>query len=245
MRTLRGSSEDEMVFEFLAAELDSRLFGPRVQECLRRVGAKSSLLRVANLDNPTSNYLRRQVLSCYRGYGRNDLLFVGFPTDAKWVLTEVTMEELGGFYYAASPGVPNWSVISRGSRLVRDGARFVNEVSTSEDVGPSIKAIEKRLEAGLPHAPLLAVAEAPNGAACAPRGSQACDGIRPIAKPGRHRPGDRRLRRFVLLGLPAEIDPASSVRRARFSILIPLDVVSRRVTGSARSASRPSRRRRP
>jgi hypothetical protein len=163
MRIVRDASEDEMVFEFLSAELHSGLFGEKfVKPCLKAAGADRSLLYSRDFDNANSNRLRRQVLGCYRGFGQATMLFNGFPANAQWKLVEVTVEELGGFYYAATAGVPEWSDLSKGSRLVRDGARYLGETQAAEASKPHILEIEKRVNAGEGHAPLIALSEGIN-----------------------------------------------------------------------------------
>jgi|tagenome__1003787_1003787.scaffolds.fasta_scaffold20937343_2 hypothetical protein len=140
MRILGDSSEDELVFEFLAAELDSRLFREGVGNCLKLVGARRSLLQVPNFGNPTSNVLRKRVLSCYRGYGRNDLLFRGFPADAKWVLVEVNMDELGGFYYAKPMTGSPYPTVHGSFVTARNMPRRCARVKTSGRTSPASRS---------------------------------------------------------------------------------------------------------
>lgn len=148
-----------MVFEFLAAEVYSGIFGDFVKGWLQRFGTDRSLIYTRNLEDPNANDLRRRVLAAYRGYRRNDLLFIGFPEVPEWKLVEVSVAELGDFYYAVSPGVQEWAVISKGSRLVRDGAKHIDDLPAAALNRSNTAAIETRLEQGHNHARLIAVSK--------------------------------------------------------------------------------------
>ena len=113
------SSEDEMVLAFLQAEVDS----PRFGRSARKAVGDMNLVSNPRLDEPHENARRRTALQRYRGYGSNDWLFRGFPTEAaRWERVRLTRDDLGGLLYAKAP---EWVLLSRGSRLVADGAEHV------------------------------------------------------------------------------------------------------------------------
>lgn len=62
MRTLRPSSEDEMVATFLRSELGSERFATGIHEALRSRDAGTELVAFPDLDDEAANGLRRDVL---------------------------------------------------------------------------------------------------------------------------------------------------------------------------------------
>jgi hypothetical protein len=97
MREVRQSSPEEMVLAFLRAEYHSPRYRGIVRKALQH---DASLLHRANLDDQRQNALRRQALSACRGFQSNSYLFLGFPTDVRWVVLEATVSELSEMKYA-------------------------------------------------------------------------------------------------------------------------------------------------
>ncbi|MDP9223865.1 MAG: hypothetical protein M3P18_08415 [Actinomycetota bacterium] len=121
MRVVGPSSEEEMVLAFLQAEV----YSPRFREFARAALGDMSLVYNPRLDDAVQNTRRRQALQDYRGFGRNEALFRGFPEHAAtWERMSLTREDLGGLRYA---NAPEWVLLSRGSRLVSDGAKHVGQ----------------------------------------------------------------------------------------------------------------------
>jgi hypothetical protein len=131
------SSEDEMVLAFLQAEVDS----PRFGHVARKAVGDMNLVASPRLDEPRENARRRTALQRYRGFGSNDFLFRGFPAEvATWERLRLTRDDLGGLLYAKAPA---WVLLSRGSRLVADGAEHVgvDAVPTSPEIAASASAV--------------------------------------------------------------------------------------------------------
>jgi len=131
------SSEDEMVLAFLQAEVDSPRFGNLARTAVRDM----NLVTNPHLDEPRENARRRTALQRYRGFGSNDLLFRGFPAvEATWERVRLTRDDLGGLLYAKAG---EWVLLSRGSRLIADGAEHVgvNAVPTSPEIAASASAV--------------------------------------------------------------------------------------------------------
>ena|SRR5438067_1888129 len=119
MRVVGPSNEDEMVLAFLRAEVHS----PRFRQAARLAIGDLKLVDNPRLDDSHQNARRRTALQRYRGFGRNDFLFRGFPDGAaKWERVRLKREDLGGLLYAKAG---EWVLLSRGSRLVSDGAAHV------------------------------------------------------------------------------------------------------------------------
>jgi len=131
------SSEDEMILAFLQAEVDS----PRFGHSARKAVGHMNLVSNPRLDEPRENARRRTALQRYRGFGSNDLLFRGFPAGAAtWERMRLTRDDLGGLLYTKAGG---WVLLSRGSRLVADGAEHVgvDAVPTSPVIAASASAV--------------------------------------------------------------------------------------------------------
>jgi hypothetical protein len=78
------------------------------------------MLQAPDWQNAQENTLRRTLLGAYRGYGRNQGYFIGFPTNVRWERTTLTRQELEQVRYIA---YDYWVELSAGTRMAVDGAR--------------------------------------------------------------------------------------------------------------------------
>lgn len=81
LRILRPASEDEVIAEFLKAEIDSERFAPLVFEALAAEAAARSVIDEIDLDDRAANDVRRRVLARARHWKSGGNLFIGFPQD--------------------------------------------------------------------------------------------------------------------------------------------------------------------
>jgi hypothetical protein len=152
VRVLTDSNENEMVLAFLRAEFHS----PRYKQWIRQaLGHDASLLNRPRLDDAAENAARKRVLSGFRGFGANTLLFTGFPMDARWVRVEASAAEVADMKYAKHE---TWITLSGGSRTVRDGAANVDKIPTGEDANANIRAVVREVQRGQSYPPLIAAA---------------------------------------------------------------------------------------
>jgi hypothetical protein len=119
MRVLRRASEDDMVATFLAAEVTSERYGPRIRQILARLGQPRSLAEHPDTRDQAANAVRRQVLAAYRDYPAGDV-FTGMPADVTWHHAALTPAEVAAIRYI---DYPYWTDFSGGTRLAADGAR--------------------------------------------------------------------------------------------------------------------------
>jgi hypothetical protein len=119
MRLLRPASEDDMVATFLAAEVTSERYGPRIRQILARLGQPRSLAEHPDTSDRTANAVRRRVLAAYRDYPAGDV-FTGMPADVSWHHAALTPAELAAIRYI---DYSYWTDFSGGTRLAADGAR--------------------------------------------------------------------------------------------------------------------------
>ena len=119
MRLARPASEDDMVAVFLAAEVTSERYGPRITEILTRLGQPRGIAERPDTRDKAANTVRRQVLAAYRHYPSGDV-FTGMPADVRWRHAALTPAELATVQYI---DYPYWTDFSGGTRLAADGAR--------------------------------------------------------------------------------------------------------------------------
>ena len=82
----RGSAtEDEMIVEFLRAEVDStQRVKDWIMQRLNLLGRDRALIDTPNLADSDDNAIRKNILDYTRGYASRIGLFQGFPSDAIW-----------------------------------------------------------------------------------------------------------------------------------------------------------------
>src|SRR5215469_7927838 len=119
MRLLRPASEDDMVATFLAAEVTSEGYGPRIRQVLASLGQPRAIAGHPDTRDAAANAVRRQVLTAVRDYPSGDV-FTGMPADVRWHYAALTPDELATVRYI---DYPYWTEFSGGTRLAADGAR--------------------------------------------------------------------------------------------------------------------------
>jgi hypothetical protein len=150
---IRSSSEDEMILEFVKAELESPIYRDR---CKISSGyTRAELVDHPDLKNPDHNAARLSMLF-YRGYATRSSSFTGFPRKVAWTLHRFTLAEVGSFKYAK---VPPWSTLVDNDRLVSDGAM---EIENARDRALSLKVpvkaildVRRKFESGVGFARLI------------------------------------------------------------------------------------------
>src|SRR5260370_39627020 len=88
-------SEDEMIGVYLQTELNSVRFRRDIEAYAQKERIDLHMLHVPDWRNAQENALRRAILGVYRGYGRNEGYFIGFPAGVRWGRVIFTREELG------------------------------------------------------------------------------------------------------------------------------------------------------
>src|SRR5260370_40391799 len=87
-------SEDEMIGVYLQTELNSVRFRRDIEAYAQKERIDLHMLHVPDWRNAQENALRRAILGVYRGYGRNEGYFIGFPPGVRWGRGIFTREEL-------------------------------------------------------------------------------------------------------------------------------------------------------
>ena len=152
--------ENEMILAFLKAEIDSPRWGQYYLAILSDRGLnKNKIIDCADLSRSEHNIFRAELLGSVRGYGKNDSLFRGFPSDTKWRRTQMSIQNFSGLKYAK---FKTWIDLTKGTRLVVDGARNVDLTQVDENANAHIKAVTNLLKNGKRYPDLIAV-EGDNG----------------------------------------------------------------------------------
>jgi hypothetical protein len=144
MKTIRPASEDEVIAAFLRAEIDSPRWAATLRAFLARDQQSETILRTPNLASQTENLYRRGLLGEFRGWGRNQLLLSGFPTDFSWSLVAVTPAEIAEIQYI---NWPYWVELSGGTRLAKDAASRIR-AGLAEEHRASYEQVASRVREG-------------------------------------------------------------------------------------------------
>ena len=148
MRIIRDVTADEVIVEFLKAEIVSPSCGHWYRTSMKRLGVDFEMIERADLNNPEHNAIRTRLLTEIRGTLLKDL-----PEIVKWKLTELECEDLKTMKYINHS---TWNTLTKQSRLVADGARNVDSIQTFDDANRHIKEIAKSLIKGA-HFPAIII----------------------------------------------------------------------------------------
>ena len=146
-------SANQMIAEFLKAELHSSRFREGSLKALRMCGYEEVLLEHPDCNNPIQNKKRAEVLNLCRGWPDTDL-FMNFPSDTMWFSTTILLGELKESYRLKSSY--NMTDIERS--LKATGSK-VMEGSAVENINNNlILEIRKKIEVGEQLPPIILVA---------------------------------------------------------------------------------------
>jgi hypothetical protein len=150
MLELRPATLDEMVLEFLKAEIDSERFRSCYQAPLAQSGFdRGTLIDSPDLHSTSQNVARCTVLATVRGG-----LFQGFPADVTWRCVALEKTDIPRLKYLNHL---KWTEFSGGTRLVSDGAKNIHSRSLPNNTNPQILAIADEVRNGTTYPKLIAV----------------------------------------------------------------------------------------
>jgi hypothetical protein len=147
VRSIRPSSEAEMVAVFLRGELGSPRFGSGVREAIAE-----RLVLAPDLDNVAENELRRAALTAVRGYESREGIFGRFPHDVRWEWVVLAPDEVLEIRYI---DYSYWVELSGGSRRPVDAVERIHDGRDVFGV-PSASFLDVELEEP---APLIVVGD--------------------------------------------------------------------------------------
>jgi hypothetical protein len=142
MLELGPATNDEVVLAFLQAEIESPEHGPHIVDLLNRLCYdRSVLIDNADLSDAHANCARAVILGVRRGYGRNEVLFHGFPSDSKWRRVLLDLNDIGRLKYI---GIQAFIDLSGGTRLAAEGAcNYKNNPETAKKVVQILEKISR------------------------------------------------------------------------------------------------------
>ncbi|WP_127590610.1 hypothetical protein [Paenibacillus lautus] len=112
MKIVSQVQEDEVIAEFLIAEVNSDRFKEGI---LNALGDHDlNLLIKPNLNDQAENQIRRDILGQTRGFGRNTDLFENFPKEVKWYKAFFEKQDLNEVMYI---NYSYWNELSSNTRL--------------------------------------------------------------------------------------------------------------------------------
>jgi hypothetical protein len=114
------ATENDMVLEFVKAEIASHRFKHLYFDYLAEIGYGRGLIDDADLADARQNLARKKLLALVRGYGNDELLFMGFPADVRWRHVLLERRDFDSMRYS---NYPTWTALSEGTRLVSVGAQ--------------------------------------------------------------------------------------------------------------------------
>jgi hypothetical protein len=123
MKIIADSSENEMISEFLKAEINGR-FRNKILKALKKHGISRKIIDDPDLKNGKENDFRKTILKEYRGYRENKELFGNFPEKIKWKKALFSRKDLEKIKYI---DYSYWNEISGGSRLAKDAVKTIKK----------------------------------------------------------------------------------------------------------------------
>lgn len=124
MKVLHQSSEEEMILEYLRAELSSKRFSDNIRKTMKRLSLDERIISAADLQSADENRKRRELLGAVRGYGRNESMFERFPAITDWKLCSFSQEDLGQIRYI---DYSYWNELSGGTHRPVDAAETIRK----------------------------------------------------------------------------------------------------------------------
>jgi len=122
VKVLKQITEAEVIFNFLKAEINSKRFGKRIRDALKKDEKSKSVITNSNLENKRENRYRKKLLGNVRGFGKNKELFENFPNDIKWYKVSIEKQELKKVNYI---DYSYWNELSNGTRSPVQAAKNV------------------------------------------------------------------------------------------------------------------------
>lgn len=152
---LKQSSENEMISEFLKAELCSVRFGNKLANLLEKLKLQNSIIFKPDLLDIEENTIRRQIISKYRGYGENKDLFENFPHVEVWEWICLSNKDLEQVKYI---NYDYWVELSSGSRLAKKAAQNINNnIEIFNQKNNNFINASKKLLSGVDFPPMILI----------------------------------------------------------------------------------------
>lgn len=154
MKILRNSSSDEVVLEWLKAELNSARFGNDLIESINALGLNKDIITNPQVSDKEESISRRKILYRYRNWLDEDL------DDYDWQLIELNLEEVGNLNYI---DYSYWNELSDGSQRVNQAVRTIESGRIVFDVSnDDFHMIAAAVNSGTELPPIIVIAKDSN-----------------------------------------------------------------------------------
>ncbi|MDO8537878.1 MAG: hypothetical protein Q7S21_03245 [archaeon] len=124
MKTIRKISENEMIAEFLKAEINSSRFRKKILNKLKKDKKSKKIVLKPKLSNQKENQYREQLLEKVRGFRKNKDLFQNFPKSIVWEKVIIKKNELHKIKYI---NYSYWNKLSNGTRKPSQAAKSIEK----------------------------------------------------------------------------------------------------------------------
>lgn len=98
METIRKTSEEEMILEFLKGELNSNRFNDKLKEVLSKLNLNTDIILNGDVSSEKENILRLKIMKLFRGYPDEEL-FENFPKIDKWEYKMLKEDDINNIFY--------------------------------------------------------------------------------------------------------------------------------------------------
>lgn len=124
----REAQAAEVIHAFLR-EVSSARWSAQTEAALVAAGGNRQLVDEPDFSNDRENLVRADALRRARGWGANERMFSGFPTDVEWSHGELEPADIERLRYI---DYSYWNALSGGSRRVVDVAETLREERVPE-----------------------------------------------------------------------------------------------------------------
>ena len=151
MVELDSATIDDAVLAFLQAEIESER-GPYIGHAIEALRYdRSRLIDKPDLSDVHANSARAVILGAYRGFGRNEFLFQGFPSDTSWRRVLLDLNDIGQLRYV---GIQALIDLSKGTQLVAQGA---GNYKANPETAKKVDIIREKISRGVSFPELVLV----------------------------------------------------------------------------------------
>jgi hypothetical protein len=157
MRTIRPSSEAEMIAQFLQQEYACpERYGASLGNAMNRAGVKPDVIVAPDLTDIAANDARRQVLAAYRGYGTGESSYLSdFPDrGVTWSWVGLDPDELLDSLLIRYLSTDELTAGTRSPRIV---AERIQRGELHSAFADRVRNLADRLRAGIRVAPVILV----------------------------------------------------------------------------------------
>ncbi|MBR1654503.1 MAG: hypothetical protein IJ690_06130 [Clostridia bacterium] len=140
MKIIRKSSEDEMLLEYLKAEINSKRFSERLEKTLIELSLSQDIILNGNLENEQENKQRKLIMEKFRGYPTEDI-FERFPKEFNWFYVQFEEGDIDKIFYL---NWEYWNEISNNTSKPTEAAKNIYNGVEIYDISnePYFKGLE-------------------------------------------------------------------------------------------------------